>query len=67
MPNETPPPRKPGRPLVYEAYPDMYRFEHLPGLAQLILDGHTEEFARLQYELSRQFELPLLQHLSRYS
>ncbi|RYZ17633.1 MAG: PAS domain-containing sensor histidine kinase, partial [Chitinophagaceae bacterium] len=52
---------------IYEAYPDMYRFEQLPALARLILDGHTEDFARVQYELSRQFELPLLQHLSRYS
>ncbi|RYY90618.1 MAG: hypothetical protein EOO15_01855 [Chitinophagaceae bacterium] len=52
---------------LYEAYPDMYRMQHLPALAQLILSRHTEAFALFQYERSKLYNLPLLKHLSRFS
>ncbi|TCJ19115.1 PAS domain-containing sensor histidine kinase [Flaviaesturariibacter flavus] len=51
---------------IYEAYPGMYGFRHLHGLAALILDGRLSEFARHQYQRSVQLNLPLLRHLSKY-
>ncbi|GAB4091915.1 hypothetical protein GCM10028786_08410 [Flaviaesturariibacter terrae] len=52
---------------VYESYPDFYLLGRLPALARLILDKHTEEYARLQYMLSVQYNLPLLKHLAHFS
>lgn len=49
---------------VFEAYPGMYRYQHLPGFAQFILDHHLTEFATEQLNLSFRLNIPLLQSLA---
>jgi PAS domain S-box-containing protein len=49
---------------VFEAYPGMYRYKHLPGFAQFILDHHLAEFVKEQLDLSLQLNIPLLVNLS---
>jgi PAS domain S-box-containing protein len=49
---------------VFEAYPGMYRYKHLPGFAQFILDQHLTEFVKEQLDLSLRLNIPLLISLS---
>jgi PAS domain S-box-containing protein len=48
---------------VFEAYAGMYRYQHLPGFAQFILDHHLTEFVREQIDLSFRLNIPLLTSL----
>jgi hypothetical protein len=43
---------------IFEAYPGMYRFTHLPGLAALIRNEHIDAFAQHQYERAVALALP---------
>jgi signal transduction histidine kinase len=52
---------------LFKAYPGMYQFRHLPGLAAFIRDQHIAAFAKLQYDRSVAMHLPLLEHFSSYS
>lgn len=49
---------------VFEAYPGIYRYKHLPGFVQFILDHHLSQFAREQVELSFNLHVPMLATLS---
>ena len=49
---------------VFEAYPGMYRYKHLPGFARFILDHHLTEFAKEQLDSSLRLQIPLLINLS---
>lgn len=49
---------------VFEAYPGIYRYKHLPGFVQFILDHHLSQFAREQVELSFNLHVPMLASLS---
>jgi signal transduction histidine kinase len=55
-----------GNVTIYEAWPGMYQFKHLPHFARHLLEHHVDEFSSLRYALSVQYKLPLLQHLSQY-
>lgn len=50
---------------VFEAYAGMYRYKHLPGFAQFILDHHLTGLAEEQLRLSFQLNIPLLVNLAR--
>lgn len=49
---------------VFEAYAGMYRYKHLPGFAQFILESHLTEFAKEQLQLSYQLHIPFIATLS---
>lgn len=48
---------------VFEAYSDMYRYRHLPGFAQFILDHHLFKFVKEQMDLSARLNIPLFTSL----
>lgn len=48
---------------VFKAYPGMYRYKHLPGFAQFILDHHLTEFVTEQLDISFRLNIPLLESL----
>lgn len=48
---------------IYEPYPGIYNFKHLPGLALYILQNHLTDFAVHQLQLIKQINLPLLKHI----
>ena len=48
---------------VFEAYPGMYRYQHLPGFAKFILNHHLPEFAKEQLDISFQLNIPLVESL----
>lgn len=48
---------------VFEAYAGMYRYQHLPGFAQFILEQHITHFAKEQLDLSLALNIPLLTNL----
>ena len=50
---------------VFEAFPGMYRFTHLPIFARFILDNHLEGFVREQLRLGHKMNLPILSALSK--
>jgi PAS domain S-box-containing protein len=50
---------------VFEAFPGMYRFRHLPGFALFVLNHHLEDFVREQLQLGYKMNLPLLSTLAR--
>jgi len=50
---------------VFEAYAGMYRYRHLPGFAQFILDHHLSGLVEEQLRLSFQLNIPLLVNLAR--
>ena len=45
---------------VFEAYAGMYRYKHLPGFAQFILNNRLIEFINEQLDLSFRLNIPLL-------
>jgi PAS domain S-box-containing protein len=48
---------------IFEAYPGMYRYKHLPAFARFILDQHLERFVREQISISEKIKVPLLETL----
>jgi PAS domain S-box-containing protein len=48
---------------VFQAYSEMYLYQHLPGFAQFILNNHLNEFVQVQLDLSLQVNIPLLVNL----
>jgi PAS domain S-box-containing protein len=50
---------------VFEAYDNMYRFEHLPAFAQFILEQHVSDFIRDQLSLAYHLQIPLLDSLAK--
>jgi PAS domain S-box-containing protein len=48
---------------VFEAYAGMYRYKHLPGFAQFILDHHLTQFVNEQLELSLRLHIPVVTNL----
>jgi PAS domain S-box-containing protein len=48
---------------VFQAYAEMYLYQHLPGFAQFILNNHLNEFVQVQLDLSLQVNIPLLVNL----
>ncbi|HEX8356126.1 MAG TPA: ATP-binding protein [Segetibacter sp.] len=45
----------------------IYKYKHLPDLANFVLGEHVEEFCNQQLQLSRQFNVPLLKFLTGFS
>lgn len=45
---------------VFEAYSGMYRYKHLPGFAQLILESHHTAFVQEQLRLGFELKIPIL-------
>lgn len=52
---------------IYESYPGMYHYKHLPDLANFILDGHVEDFVHDLLAFSRSLHIPILQYLSHFT
>lgn len=48
---------------VFEAYSGMYRYKHLPGFAQFILDHHIRSFVKELLDISFRLNIPLLKNL----
>ena len=48
-------------------FPGVYKYSHLPSLAQFILDGHVRAFSEQQLQLAREYNVPLLKLLTKYT